>query len=359
MFVMNFINRAVGHMDPEDQRAPADKMTEGWFKIELSRAQLKELLRPSDREGWKHIIRFFGALIVLGFGCVMSWGSWWFLPVYFSYCILWGGADAIWHECGHRTAFKTKRLNNFFYPVASFMNSFEPVRFRWSHSLHHAHTASVDPHDFEVEGSIFWRPKSLVAFLATFLPGIGLANLHRSLHWEILQHAFGVRTRVMEECIPEHKQSACVTSSRIFVLLWCVIIGSALLIGSWLPVFLFLIPKFFATPNLVWGLTQHVGLKDNVKDHRLSTRSVRLNPIISFIYWKMEYHIEHHMFPMVPSWRLPELHELIKHELPEPQTLFEAYRDIIPAVIKQTKDPHHFIEVTLPKSASGTAASAT
>ena len=63
--------------------------------------------------------------------------------------------------------------------------------------------------------------------------------------------------------------------------------------------------------------------------------------------------------PGRPSWRLPELHEMIKHELPEPQTLFEAYRDIIPAVIKQTKDPHHFIEVTLPKSASGTAASAT
>ena len=343
-------------MSPAKSCASIAQSADTWFKIDLDRKCLKELLRPSDFEGWKHVVIFFSSLVALGAGCVYLWGSLWFVPIYFCYCIMWGGADAIWHECGHRTAFKTKKLNNFFYPIAGFMNNFEPVRFRWSHSLHHSHTASIDPHDFEVEGSIFWKPRSLLAFLATFVPGIGLVNLHRSLHWEILQHAFGVQTRVMRECIPEHKKSACVNSSRLFVLLWCSIAFVSVAIGSWLPVFLLLLPKFFATPNLVWGLTQHVGLKENVKDHRLSTRSVRLNPIISFIYWKMEYHIEHHMFPMVPSWRLPELHELIKHELPEPVTLFEAYKEIIPAVMKQAKDPSYHIKVALPATATSAAA---
>ena len=257
-------------MNPAKSSASIAQSADTWFKIDLDRKCLKELLRLSDFEGWKHVVIFFSSLVALGAGCVYLWGSWWFVPIYFCYCILWGGADAIWHECGHRTAFKTKRLNNFFYPIAGFMNNFEPVRFRWSHSLHHSHTASIDPHDFEVEGSIFWKPRSLLAFLATFVPGIGLVNLHRSLHWEILQHAFGVHTRVMKECIPEHKKSACVNSSRLFVLLWCSIAFFSLAIGSWLPVFLLLIPKFFATPNLVWGLTQHVGLKENVRDHRLS-----------------------------------------------------------------------------------------
>ena len=343
-------------MSPAKSSASIAQSADTWFKIDLDRKCLKELLRPSDFEGWKHVVIFFSSLVALGAGCVYLWGSWWFVPIYFCYCIMWGGADAIWHECGHRTAFKTKKLNNFFYPIAGFMNNFEPVRFRWSHSLHHSHTASIDPHDFEVEGSIFWKPRSLIAFLAIFVPGIGLVNLHRSLHWEILQHAFGVQTRVMRECIPEHKKSACVNSSRLFVLLWCSIAFVSVAIGSWLPVFLLLLPKFFATPNLVWGLTQHVGLKENVKDHRLSTRSVRLNPVISFIYWKMEYHIEHHMFPMVPSWRLPELHELIKHELPEPVTLFEAYKEIIPAVMKQAKDPSYHIKVALPATATSAAA---
>ena len=35
-------------------------------------------------------------------------------------------------------------------------------------------------------------------------------------------------------------------------------------------------------------------------DHRLNSRTVYMNPISRFIYWNMNYHIEHHMFPMVP-----------------------------------------------------------
>ena len=329
-----------------------------WFKIKIDRKTLKELSRRSDFEGWKHIIIYFVSLLVLGLLCYSSWGTWWFIPIYLAYCTWWGGADAIWHECGHRTAFKTRGLNDFFYEIASFMNNFESVRFHWSHSLHHSYTASVDPHDFEVEGSIFWKPKTLAEFLIIFVPGFGLLNLHKSLHYEILQHALGVNTRVMRECIPQDKQASCVRNSRIYVGLWIGIVWLAVATSSWLPIFLLLIPKFFATLNIVWGITQHVGLKEDVKDHRLSTRSVRLNPIFSFIYWKMEYHIEHHMFPMVPSHRLPKLHEVIKEQLPKPKSLYHAYKEIIPAVLKQTKDPDYHIRVELPDAGAQTVNSA-
>ena len=158
----------------------------------------------------------------------------------------------------------------------------------------------------------------------------------------------GIETEVMKECIPEHKKSNCVILSRIYVLLYLLIIISSIYLLSFLPILLFLIPKYFATLNIVWGITQHMGLREDVKDHRLSTRSIRLNPIFSFIYWKMEYHIEHHMFPSVPSYNLPKLHEAIKDQLPKPQTLFEAYKEIIPAVLKKTKDPGYYIPVKLP-----------
>ena len=321
-----------------------------WFRIKLDREKMQSLAVRSDYEGWKHVTIFFTSLFVLASICILTWGNWWFIVPYLAYCTLWGGADAIWHECGHRTAFKTRRLNDVFYEIASFMNNFEAVRFRCTHSLHHTHTASsVDPHDFEVEGSIFWKPRTLFEFLVIFIPGFGLLNLHRSLHFEILKHALAIETRVMKECIPDHRKASCIRNSRIYVFLWIVIILTSFAIGSWLPVLLILVPKFFATLNIVWGITQHIGLKEDVKDHRLSTRSIRLNPIFSFIYWKMEYHIEHHMFPMVPSHQLPKLHELIKEHLPEPQSLLEAYKEIIPAVIKQAKDPNYHITVSVPE----------
>jgi len=63
----------------------------------------------------------------------------------------------------------------------------------------------------------------------------------------------------------------------------------------------------------------------------------------------MEYHIEHHMFPMVPSYNLPKLHEVIKDQLPAPKKgLLDAYKEIIPAVIKKSNDPNYFIPVKVP-----------
>ena len=88
-----------------------------------------------------------------------------------------------------------------------------------------------------------------------------------------------------------------------------------------------------------------MGLKEDTKDHRLSTRSVRLSLIPSFIYWKMEYHIEHHMFPMVPSYNLPKLYEEIKDQLPKSNPSFtNALFEMIPAIIKQSKDPNYFVK---------------
>jgi fatty acid desaturase len=319
-----------------------------WFRANIDKKKLKELSKRSDLEGWKHIIIFTISLVSLGALCTYFWGSIWFILFYLFYCTLWGGADAIWHECGHRTAFKTRKLNDFFYYIASYLNNFEPIRWRWSHSLHHSYTASVDPHDFEVDESIFSN-HNLFSFLIRFIPGSYFLILHRSLHLEIVKHALGVETRVMKECIPEEKKPSCILSSKIFVILWISIILFSFLVNSFLPIFLLLIPKFFISLNIVWGLTQHMGLKEDTKDHRESTRSVRLNPIFSFIYWKMEYHIEHHMFPMIPSYNLPKLYEVIKDQLPKPQSLFEAYKEIIPAVIKKSKDPKYFIPVKVPK----------
>ena len=58
------------------------------------------------------------------------------------------------------------------------------------------------------------------------------------------------------------------------------------------------------------GVFQHASLEHDVLDHRLNTRTCYINPISAFIYWNMHYHVEHHMFPMVPYYNLPELHEV-------------------------------------------------
>ena len=64
----------------------------------------------------------------------------------------------------------------------------------------------------------------------------------------------------------------------------------------------------------------------------------------------MEYHLTHHMFPTVPSYNLDKLHQYIKDQLPKTNNgLIDAYKEIIPALIKQTQDKTYFIKKDIPQ----------
>jgi fatty acid desaturase len=90
-----------------------------------------------------------------------------------------------------------------------------------------------------------------------------------------------------------------------------------------------------------------------VFDHRLNARTVRMNPVFRFLYWNMNYHIEHHMFPMVPYHALPKLHEAIRHDTPAPcKSTLHAFAEIIAALIRQQRDPGYTIRRPLPAGAS-------
>jgi len=74
-----------------------------------------------------------------------------------------------------------------------------------------------------------------------------------------------------------------------------------------------------------------------------------MNPVSRWIYWNMNYHVEHHMFPMVPYHALPGLHDLIKDDLPPANTsILDGYREMIPALIRQEREPDYYIRKDLP-----------
>jgi fatty acid desaturase len=63
----------------------------------------------------------------------------------------------------------------------------------------------------------------------------------------------------------------------------------------------------------------------------------------------MNYHIEHHMFPMVPYHQLPKLHEAMKPWTREPNHgIIAAYREILPALWRQRTEPNYRIVPVLP-----------
>jgi len=73
--------------------------------------------------------------------------------------------------------------------------------------------------------------------------------------------------------------------------------------------------------------------------------------VLRFLYFSMNYHIEHHMFPTVPFHALPRLQERLQPYLPRAYSgLADAYREIIPALIRQSKDANYFVLRELPEA---------
>ena len=72
--------------------------------------------------------------------------------------------------------------------------------------------------------------------------------------------------------------------------------------------------------------------------------------MVRFLYMNMNYHVEHHMFPLVPFHALPRLHEAIKDDCPTPYpNLYTAWREIILVTIRQLKDPGYHVKRRLPE----------
>jgi len=62
------------------------------------------------------------------------------------------------------------------------------------------------------------------------------------------------------------------------------------------------------------GFTQH-GITE-ATDPYLASRTMLPNPVVAFFLLNENYHLEHHLFPEIPSYHLPELHRLIWPKLP-------------------------------------------
>ena len=88
-----------------------------------------------------------------------------------------------------------------------------------------------------------------------------------------------------------------------------VVIPTPVLVHAWL---LPLVIVGYMTN--IRGFTQH-GLTD-AHDPLLASRSMRPNPLVSFLLLNENLHLEHHLFPEVPSYRLGRLRRLIDPNLP-------------------------------------------
>ena len=321
-----------------------------WYRSRLDREVLRSLNQRSDWKGMLQTLGHLGLLTLTGTGAFYAAGRL-PLPVLLLILFLHGTVHAFllngFHELCHNSVFRTKFLNTFFLRIFSFLGPFNYVRFWASHSDHHKYTLHP-PDDYEV-----MLPVKLT--FSGFLKSAIVNPWGFYARWKLIVRLSFGKLEGPEETVmfPKsdmEKRRELFNWARIQLVGHALIVGVSLYFGLWLvPILITLAPAYGGWLLYLCNTTQHVGLTDNVPDFRLCCRTIILNPLVRFLYWHMNFHIEHHMYAAVPCYNLGKLHKLIKHELPHcPAGLFETWKQIITILKKQKTDPEYQYVPELP-----------
>lgn len=331
----------IGNEQPADQPQRALK----WWRPQVQPQQMRALLRPRDLPGLLYFTSWLIAAAGLG---ILMWAMRdtpsLFVPLMIIYGIVLSFSYACSHECAHRTAFRTAWLNEAVYYVSSFIFGQEPVYRRYSHISHHARTWYPG-----IDSQMDYRnPMTLSGYLYA-TSGLGV-------WWDVVtdlpRRAAGRLNSEERAMIPEAQIPGMIRGSRVFLAGYLVLAGIVLSGLSLLPLYLFFLPRFVGGWVVNYFInTQHMCMAEAIADHRRTTRSVRCGLLGRLLYWNMNYHIEHHLFPGVPFHRLAALSRALGDQLPIPaRGMIAVNADILGMIAAQRRDP---TSVCTPRYRSG------
>jgi MocE subfamily Rieske [2Fe-2S] domain protein len=316
-----------------------------WYQSPVPRATMRKLLERRDGPAVRDTLIWFALILGSAYLGYRLWGTWWAILPFAVYSVLYAStSDSRWHEAGHGTAFKTDWMNVALYEIASFMVMRESTVWRWSHTRHHSDTIIVG-RDPEIAVP---RPPDIKGLVMGFFSLTSYPKYFK----QILRHSLGTMSPEEKTFIPETEFSKIYWKARVYVLIYATVLGLVAYYRTILPLLYIGLPNLYGAWLVsVYGFTQHAGLAENVLDHRLNCRTVYMSLIHRYLYWNMNYHVEHHMYPLVPYHALPRLHAAVKDDMPTPYpSLLAAWREIVPAVMKQVHDPAYFVKRKLPEA---------
>ena len=321
-----------------------------WYRSPVA---AEDLARLNQRSDWKGLAQSVGHLGLLALTGGLAWYAVGRLPLLIVLALLFvhGAFFAFlvngFHELCHQTVFRTRWLNTLFLNIYSFLGWYNPVFFWASHQEHHKYTLHP-PDDLEVVLPVNLTLKSYLGF--AFINPMGFYNRIKSVIRLSLGIVDGEWGNLLFPPDEPEKRRPLITWARVLLVGHALIVVISLALGWWmLPVILTLAPFYGAGFQYLFNEAQHIGLSDNVTDYRLNTRTIIVNPFLRFLYWHMNYHIEHHMYAAVPCYNLSELHALIEDDLPHcPKGLVETWSIIIPIVRQQQMDQDYTFVPELP-----------
>ena len=343
-----------------------------WYRSPIDPGVLRTLMQRSDLQGWFQSV---GPLLLLAASGALTWhlfahGLWvGFAAALFLHGTMGSIYQAANHELTHGTVFRTKALNQAFKRLYALLTWFNFYDYAMSHTYHHRYTLHPNGDREEVlPRSPTFRFFLLVQILTiNFTGGPHTAGLIPTIGYTV-RRAFNRSGQdgpggpkllsPKEEWLaavyaghPEERRKS-ERWARLTLLFHALVLATAIVFGLWLLPVLVSLPIFIANFwRYVTHLPMHCGLRTNVADFRKCVRSIKLDPLSTFLYWRMNWHLEHHMYAGVPCYNLHRLGTVIAADIPEPQWVFTAWREMRATWRRQQAEPGYQYDVPLPATA--------
>ena len=208
----------------------------------------------------------------------------------------------IGHEGFHLTLFENKYVGAYIgIIVSSMVFSFMQIGASISHWNHHRYTnQELDP-----DVAIFTRFKTLLSrLLFVRITGnrIYLANAIKMAQGKELEYKYQLPFTKLEI-----KKLA--VSNLLFSSLWTIVYLIVAIINPTMGIICIVFPHIFLTfYSSIRPYVEHAGTGDDL----LTDSRSRISPVSTFFYFGNNYHLEHHLYPMVPCYKLPALHRYLK-----------------------------------------------
>jgi fatty acid desaturase len=338
-----------------------------WYRSPIEFAKQRELSKRSDLQGW---FQAGGHLLLFAFTGTLAYLFWsqkiWLgfllaLFVHGTVASFFVGVAS--HELGHGSVFRTKWLNKVFLYLFSLLGWWNPFDYANSHTYHHRYTLYPEgdrENLLPLNPNLRWS-LLLQLFTVNLFTQPGRTFSTGGLFSTILHTTRGASGGVGSTDIPfnewlqalhtdrpgEHRKA--IRWSRILLLFHGSVLVVSIVTGLWVLPLIISFSVFIGNWGVYFlGMTQHCGLRTEVSDFRKSTRSIKINPLAEFLYWHMNWHIEHHMYVGIPCYNLEKLSQEIADDMPEPRTLVEAWREMHETWRRQQTEPNYEFDTPLP-----------
>lgn len=297
---------------------------DGNIPIKLSKEELRELSALSPLRSLCHIVAEWILILGAVYLCQRYWN-----PVVYLFAIAFIGARQhalliLMHDGVHYRLFRNRRLNDWTSEIIlAWPNLISARAYRKNHFAHHRYLDTAqDPDWARRQGDSAWVfPKhwgKVAMLMVRDISGVG-AIFYLRLARMLLSRDTGVSGRFLFA-----RYGFYVAVVAIFA--WFGTIH--LLLMYWfVPLFTWLIMIF-----RIRSIAEHSAIegRSDAYAHTRSTRASILEHV--FVAPKnVNYHIEHHFYPSVPFYRLPQLHRTLmsKSEFKESVHITKSYLGVL------------------------------